>query len=211
MTEVGPKRMSIGDQRQAHVASPRSRWASPRMALVLGALTVLLFAVSAALAVLARDSSSLLTESLLLPFTAVGVVIAYRQPRNPIGWIMLATAIVLMLGGSAGLYGVLVFREGHHDLPLGRLAVFLSPGWIAILLLPLPILLFPDARGRVQRIVDRRFNRARYDAEQTVAAFAARLRDAVDLDTVQSELLDTVERCVEPSHASVWIRPVNSR
>ena len=59
---------------------------------------------------------------------------------------------------------------------------------------------------RVQRIVDRRFNRARYDAEATVATFAARLRDAVDLETVRSELLDVVNRAVEPAHASVWIR-----
>ena len=69
--------------------------------------------------------------------------------------------------------------------------------------------LFNPLRGRVQRIVDRRFNRARYDAEATVAAFAAQLRDAVDLDTVQAELLEVVRRAVEPAHASIWIRPAN--
>jgi hypothetical protein len=67
--------------------------------------------------------------------------------------------------------------------------------------------LFNPLRGRVQRIVDRRFNRARYDAEATVAAFAARLRDAVDLDAVQAELLATVTQAVEPSHATIWLRP----
>jgi hypothetical protein len=65
--------------------------------------------------------------------------------------------------------------------------------------------LFNPLRVRVQHAVDRRFNRARYDAEATVDAFAARLRDALDLDAMQSDLLATVERAVEPAHASVWI------
>jgi hypothetical protein len=67
--------------------------------------------------------------------------------------------------------------------------------------------LFNPLRLRVQRLVDRRFNRARYDAEAIVAAFTMRLRDAVDLETVRSELLQAVDRAVEPAHASVWIRP----
>jgi hypothetical protein len=67
--------------------------------------------------------------------------------------------------------------------------------------------LFNPLRGRVQRIVDRRFNRARYDADAVIAAFTLRLRDAVDLDTVRGELLLAVDRAVEPAHASVWIRP----
>jgi hypothetical protein len=68
------------------------------------------------------------------------------------------------------------------------------------------VALFNPLRLRVQRIVDRRFNRAHYDAELTVAAFTARLRDAVDLETVRTELLEVVNRAVEPAHASVWIR-----
>jgi hypothetical protein len=67
--------------------------------------------------------------------------------------------------------------------------------------------LFNPLRLRVQRLVDRRFNRARYDAEAIVTAFTLRLRDAVDLDTVRHELLLAVERAVEPAHASVWLRP----
>jgi hypothetical protein len=65
--------------------------------------------------------------------------------------------------------------------------------------------LFSPLRRRVQRLVDRRFNRVRYDADQTVAAFAAGLRDAVDLDTVQAHLLAVVNQAVEPTHLSVWI------
>jgi hypothetical protein len=66
--------------------------------------------------------------------------------------------------------------------------------------------LFNPLRIRVQRLVDRRFNRARYDADATVAAFSAALRDAVDLDTVRAELLAAVHHAVQPSNASIWIK-----
>jgi hypothetical protein len=65
--------------------------------------------------------------------------------------------------------------------------------------------LFHPLRRRVQRTVDRRFNRARYDADRMVAAFAARLRDAVDMESVQSDLIDLLASSLEPAHASVWI------
>jgi hypothetical protein len=67
--------------------------------------------------------------------------------------------------------------------------------------------LFNPLRVRLQRLVDRRFNRARYDAEATVAAFTARLRDAVEIDAIRADLLDAVNRAVQPTHASVWIKP----
>jgi hypothetical protein len=65
--------------------------------------------------------------------------------------------------------------------------------------------LFSPVRRRVQRAVDRRFNRARYDADQTVAAFAARLKDAVDLDAVRDDLASVVHQALEPAHVSLWI------
>ena len=67
--------------------------------------------------------------------------------------------------------------------------------------------LFSPLRIRLQRVVDRRFNRAHYDAEATVAAFNARLRDAVEIDAIRTDLLDAVSRAVQPTHASVWIKP----
>ena len=66
--------------------------------------------------------------------------------------------------------------------------------------------LFHPLRRRVQRVVDRRFNRARYNADQIVAAFAARLQDAVDLGTVRDELTNAVHAALEPAHLSVWIK-----
>jgi MFS family permease len=65
--------------------------------------------------------------------------------------------------------------------------------------------LFSPLRRQVQKAVDRRFNRARYDADQTVAAFATRLKDATDLDSVRDDLLGVVTRVLEPAHVSVWI------
>jgi len=67
--------------------------------------------------------------------------------------------------------------------------------------------LFSPLRSRVQRTVDRRFNRTRYDADQMVTAFAARLKDAVDLDTVRQDLTGVVSRALEPAHISVWVQP----
>jgi hypothetical protein len=65
--------------------------------------------------------------------------------------------------------------------------------------------LFSPLRSRVQSMVDRRFNRTRYDADQMVAAFAARLKDAVDSDAVQADLASVIQRALEPAHVSVWI------
>ena len=65
--------------------------------------------------------------------------------------------------------------------------------------------LFNPLRRRVQQAVDRRFNRARYDADQTVAAFAARLKDEVDLDSVREDLTAVVQQALEPAHLSVWV------
>ena len=67
--------------------------------------------------------------------------------------------------------------------------------------------LFNPLRKRVQDLVDRRFNRSRYDAEAIVAAFNARLRHTVDLDTVRYDLLGVTEHAFQPAHVSVWIAP----
>ena len=382
----------------------RVRLASPTTALGVGVLTLLLALASVPLAVLAHQfsgSNTVAPAVFALMFTFVGVVIARRQPRNPIGWLLLAIALTLVDGTAPGSYALLAYREGYHGLPLVRLAVFVAPiGAVFLVLLPLPILLFPDGRlsssglrrtlvaglvlgaallaliisqdvpalfarhihvdssgelaavnqsrglvatlygvvwlllgvfclavvtrqvlayrrstgvrrqqlkwlmsggavaliglivspvagvafvavialpisigvgvlryrlyeidrlisrtlsyavltallvgvfiglialttntlafsgrvgvaastlaaaalfnplrKRIQRLVDRRFNRARYDAEGTVAAFTARLRDAVEIDAIRADLLDAVNRAVQPTHASVWIKP----
>jgi hypothetical protein len=71
------------------------------------------------------------------------------------------------------------------------------------------VALFTPLRRRVQQRVDRRFNRANYDSAAMVSAFTSRLRDAVQLETVRTDLLTIVSAAVEPSHAALWIRPIS--
>jgi hypothetical protein len=86
-----------------------------------------------------------------------------------------------------------------------RVLPFSSPVGVAASTLAAAAL-FNPLRTRIQRLVDRRFNRARYDAEATVADFAGRLRDSVDVDTVLDELAAATARSLEPAHVTVWLR-----
>jgi hypothetical protein len=70
----------------------------------------------------------------------------------------------------------------------------------------LTIALFQPLRSRMQRAIDRRFYRSRYDAARTIDAFAEQLRDEVDLDAVRVHLLGTVGQTMSPTHASLWLR-----
>jgi hypothetical protein len=104
----------------------------------------------------------------------------------------------IVTGLLVGLYAGLVL------LAIGVLS-FSSPVAVAASTLAAAAL-FSPLRRRVQRMGDRRFNRARYDADQALGMFAARLKDAVDLDSVQDDLAGVVHQALEPAHVSVWIR-----
>jgi MFS family permease len=67
--------------------------------------------------------------------------------------------------------------------------------------------LFQPTRRRIQQAVDRRFNRRKYSATKTIEVFSARLRDQIDLDTLSTELLAVVDQTMEPTRASLWLRP----
>jgi hypothetical protein len=105
----------------------------------------------------------------------------------------------LVTGLLVGIYVGLV-TLATRALPLS------SPIGVAAATLA-SVALFNPLRRRIQHAVDRRFNRARYDAETTVAGFTAGLRDAVDLDRVQRQLVEVVQRSVQPTQVSVWLRP----
>jgi hypothetical protein len=281
------------------------RLASPVTANVLGGFCVVLVAAGIALDVLGHEGNLAQSIANLLVYVmlgAAGLVVARAQPRNALGWMLLAAALGLALSSAAGEYEVLIYRQGHAALPFGPAAVLLNLLWSpGIVSFGLIVLLFPDGRltrgwrrfmwaylavgacwpagiyavavrtvaghrirvdsggglisrtlayaivtgllagcyigvvalgthalpfkgsvavavstlavaalfnpvrRRVQRIVDRRFNRARYDADRTVSAFAARLQDAVDPAAVQADLLSAVQRSLEPAHASLWL------
>lgn len=66
--------------------------------------------------------------------------------------------------------------------------------------------LFAPLRRRVQRVVNRRFNRARYDAEAAVVEFAQRMREQADLETVRADLAGVVHQTLGPEYASLWLR-----
>jgi hypothetical protein len=106
-------------------------------------------------------------------------------------------AYAIVTGLLAGIYAGLV-------LLATQVLRFSSPVAVAAATLAAAAL-FNPIRRRVQHAVDRRFNRARYDADRTVAAFAARLKDAVDLDAVRGDLATVVQTALEPAHVSVWI------
>jgi hypothetical protein len=108
-------------------------------------------------------------------------------------------AYAIVTGLLVGVYAGLV-------LLAQQVLRFSSPVAVAASTLA-AVALFAPVRRRVQHAVDRRFNRARYDADQTVAEFAARLKDAVDLDAVRGDLAGVVQAALEPAHISVWIRP----
>ena len=103
------------------------------------------------------------------------------------------------------LTGLLVGVFGGVVLLTTRVLPFSSPVAVAVSTLAAAAL-FNPLRRRVQRLVDHRFNRARYDRDALVARFAASLRDAVDSDTVVTELAGAAASSVEPAHISVWVR-----
>jgi hypothetical protein len=106
-------------------------------------------------------------------------------------------------------YGLLTVLAGLGYaavvLGLGRLLPESSSLVVAAATLAV-VAAFAPLRRRVQDLVDRRFNRRRYDAAATVETFAARLRDQVDLDALHGELLAVVDRTMQPTRASLWLR-----
>jgi len=133
--------MSVAD-----LTARRFRLASPRTALALGVLFAVVALALVPLSLLAKESPQVNGGEALgaVPFGVVGFVLAWRVPRNPIGWLFLAIGICLLLSIDSGFYAVISYPLGHH-LPLGPAALFLYELWgPALSLFALVLLLFPD-------------------------------------------------------------------
>jgi hypothetical protein len=158
-------------------------------------------------------------------------VVAFSLPPG-LGGIPPWGLLLLVSLGIPAAVGIAVFRYRLYDLDriisrtlaYGLLTVLLGLGYAAVVLglgrlLPQDSSLvvagatlavagvFQPARHRIQQVVDRRFNRRRYDAANTIAAFSARLREEIDLDTLSAELLAVVDQTMEPARVSLWLRP----
>jgi hypothetical protein len=161
---------------------------------------LLLVALVAAF-VLAKDEVVLASLALgvaLLPLATGTAILRYRLydlDRIISRTLAYGLLTVLLGGGYAGMVlglGQLLGQDSSLVVAAATLAVAGA---------------FQPARRRIQLAVDRRFNRRRHDAAQTIAAFGARLRDQVDLTTLTGELLAAVDQTMQPTQASLWLRP----
>ena len=107
----------------------------------------------------------------------------------------LLTAVLGLAYAAGSLVFVLVAGAGSDP-----------PSWLVAAATLATAAVFGPARRRIQAVVDRRFNRRRYNAAQTIEAFSARLREQVDLATLSAELLAVVDQTVQPTRTSLWLR-----
>jgi hypothetical protein len=168
-----------------------------------------------------------LAAALLAAAAAAALVGLALDATEVVGW-----GISAWVAGLPLAIGAAVLRYRLYDLDriisrtvaYGLLTVLLGLGYAAVVLglgrlLPqrsslavagatlAVAALFQPLRRRVQAGVDRRFNRRRHDAAETIQAFSDRMRDQVDLDTLSTELLAVVEETMQPNRVSLWLRP----
>jgi hypothetical protein len=187
---VGRFRRARGTERQ------QLRWLALAAALAAGLLLIGLVA-----GYLSRDAVVLASLTLcvaLLPLATGAAILRYRlyDLDRIVSRTVAYGLLTVLLGGGYVLVvlglGQLLGRDSSLAVAAATLAV---------------AAVFQPARRRVQGVVERRFNRRRYDAARTIGAFSARLRDQVDLDDLRGELLAVVDQTMQPTRASLWLRP----
>ena len=194
---VGRFRRARGTERM------QLRW----LALAAACASVLLL-VAVVAGYLAKDGVVLTCLALcvaLLPLATGAAILRYRLYdldriiSRTVAYGLLTLLLGLCYAGAVLLLGQ-VFG-GIGDQP---------PGWAVAGATLAVAAVFQPARRRLQQATDRRFNRRRYNAANTIAAFSARLREEIDLDTLTAELLAVVDRTMQPARASLWLRPPRS-
>ena len=190
--QVRSWRRSAGERRQ------QVKWlASGAVVTIVSAIIAVSFSSSGPTSTLLDWADNLAWFGLAALPVSMGVgILRYRlyEIDRLISRTLAYAAVTALL---VGVYAGLVLLSTHVLSLNSPVAVAASTLSAAALFNPL--------RRRVQRFVDRRFNRARYDAELTVTAFAARLKDAVDLGSVRADLTSVVRDTLEPSHVSLWL------
>jgi hypothetical protein len=187
---VGRFRRARGVERQ------QLRWLA--LAAVQAAGLLLVGLVAGYLGQDAVVLASLTLGVALLPLATGAAILRYRlyDLDRIVSRAVAYGLLTVLLGGGYALVvlglGQLLGRDSSLAVAAATLAV---------------AAVFQPARRRVQELVERRFNRRRYDAARTIGAFSARLRDQVDLDDLRGELLTVVEQTMQPTRASLWLRP----
>jgi hypothetical protein len=195
---VGAGSLMVRFRRARGTERQQLRWLAYAAALAAGLLLVALFAAF----VLANDNlvfACLALGMALLPLATGAAILRYRL--YDLDRIISRTLAYGLLSVLLGLgYASVV-------LGLGRLLSEQGSSLVVAAATLAVAAVFQPARRRVQSLVDRRFNRRRYDAARTIGAFSGRLREQVDLDTLTAELLAVTDRTVEPTMVSLWLRP----
>ena len=183
-------------RRAQGVERQQLRWVALAAALVSLAAMVILAALAVGTPVLIGWVAGICVAT--LPLAIGAAILRYRlyDLDRIISRALAYGLLTVLLGGG---YAGVVLGLGQF---LGRSSSLAVAGATLAV-----AALFQPARRRIQRAVDRRFNRRRYDAAQTIATFSARLRDEVDLDTLTAELLAVVEQTMQPTRVSLWLRP----
>jgi len=190
-------RRIVGYRRASGVVRQQFKW------LAVGAVCLVVALVVSFVTPSGKSTSAtvenVITDLAAVPFPlTVGIAILRYRLYDIDRVISRTLSYALLSGLLGGVYAGIVTLSAR-TLPFSSsVAVVASTLAAAALFNPL--------RKRIQRLVDRRFNRARYDAEMTVAGFRSQLRDAVDLATVQRLLVNAVHEALEPTHVGLWIR-----
>ena len=164
----------------------------------------------------------------ILPLALVGVAADTMGHTSPIGSVAVQLCVALLpVAIGAAILRYRLYDLDHiisRALAYGSLSLLLATGYVAVVLILGGLLgressfsvavatlamagFFQPARRRIQELVDRRFNRRRYDATQTIEAFSARVRQDVDLESLTADLLAVVDETMQPAHESLWLRP----
>ena len=158
---------------------------------------VIVVAALASVPVSSNLQNAISTGAIALVPVAIGIAVMRYRLYDIDRVISRTVAYAIVTGLLAGVYAGLVLLATQVlrlHAPVAVAAATLAAA-----------ALFTPVRWRVQRVVDRRFNRVRYDGDRMVEQFAAGLKDAVDLETVRADLAGVVSQALEPAHVSVWV------